>query len=293
MIFDLGGCRRWGWVGEATHNLMEEFEEAAQGGGKQSLALGALENSFLVGGSGVELDIETRRIILEWKFKKEGTDITMRDDITNNSKGSQLDPLASTFLGLDDNRICGSGVWKTLDSVSYYINALEPALVNGFLHWISPLYYNSIEKIIVSFDIKDEVFHEILMPKGFNYDDYEMQAGELGGSLCIFGRLYEWEVEVWVMKEYGVVGSWTKLYKVGRAEIEGEFFYLEPLGVANSGEIIAWKNGLELLLYNPKTNLIRTLEKFGVRFSKAYTFIGSLVSPKVINGVTLSDTLRI
>ncbi|KAF9607765.1 hypothetical protein IFM89_000112 [Coptis chinensis] len=55
MIFDLGGCRRWGWVGEATQNLMEEFEEAAQGGGIQSLALGALENSFLVGGSGVEV----------------------------------------------------------------------------------------------------------------------------------------------------------------------------------------------------------------------------------------------
>ncbi|KAF9614860.1 hypothetical protein IFM89_020957 [Coptis chinensis] len=172
MIFDLGGCRRWGWVGEATQNLMEDFEEAAHGGGIQSLALGALENSFLVGGSGVEvvknfsdgiqgkgvyvkfdngssrfgshfghsvstpkkallmraetnmlhmnsttsevssrstglhqLDIETKRIVLEWKFKKEGTDITMRD-ITNNSKESQLDPLASTFLGLDDNRIC-------------------------------------------------------------------------------------------------------------------------------------------------------------------------------------------
>ncbi|KAF9624678.1 hypothetical protein IFM89_012949 [Coptis chinensis] len=52
-----------------------------------------------------QLDIEMRRIVLEWKFEKEGTDITM-SDITNNSKGSQLDPSASIFLGLDDNRIC-------------------------------------------------------------------------------------------------------------------------------------------------------------------------------------------
>ncbi|KAF9600569.1 hypothetical protein IFM89_010055 [Coptis chinensis] len=52
-----------------------------------------------------QLDIEMRRIVLEWKFEKKGTDITM-SDITNNSKGSQLDPSASIFLGLDDNRIC-------------------------------------------------------------------------------------------------------------------------------------------------------------------------------------------
>ncbi|KAF9597801.1 hypothetical protein IFM89_021886 [Coptis chinensis] len=51
-----------------------------------------------------QLDIEMRRIVLEWKFEKDRTDITM-SDITNNSKGSQLDPSASIFLGLDDNRI--------------------------------------------------------------------------------------------------------------------------------------------------------------------------------------------
>ncbi|KAF9599951.1 hypothetical protein IFM89_001986 [Coptis chinensis] len=155
-----------------TQNLMEEFDEAALGGGIQSLALGALENSFLVGGSGVEVvknfsngiqgkgvyvkfdngssrfgshfghsvstpkkallmraetnmllmnsttsevsshstglhqfDIETGRIVSQWNFEKDGADITMRD-ITNDSKGSQLDPSASTFLGLDDNRLC-------------------------------------------------------------------------------------------------------------------------------------------------------------------------------------------
>lgn len=152
----------------ANQDLREEFEEAANGG-IQSLALGALDNSFLVGDSGIQvvknfthgihgkgvyvnfdhgnyrggsssvhstpkkallmraetnmlfmsptnegkphstglhhLDIETGKIVTEWKFEKDGTDITMRD-ITNDSKGSQLDPSGSTFLGLDDNRLC-------------------------------------------------------------------------------------------------------------------------------------------------------------------------------------------
>lgn len=149
-------------------DLLEEFEEAANEGSKiQSLALGALDNSFLVGDSSVQvvrnfshgvygkgmsvrfsgsgsqglgfstprkallmkaesnmllmspenqerpehstgvhqLDIETGKIVTEWKFEKDGTDITMRD-ITNDSKGSQLDPSESTFLGLDDSRLC-------------------------------------------------------------------------------------------------------------------------------------------------------------------------------------------
>ncbi|KAL8141130.1 hypothetical protein V2J09_007151 [Rumex salicifolius] len=153
----------------SNHDLREEFEEAADGGGIQSLALGALDNSFLVGDSGVQvvknfshgihgkgayvnfsggfkrgptitsystpkkallmkaetnmmlmspmnegnphtnglhqLDIETGKVVTEWKFEKDGTDITMRD-ITNDSKSAQLDPSGSTFLGLDDNRLC-------------------------------------------------------------------------------------------------------------------------------------------------------------------------------------------
>ena len=152
----------------SIQDLLEEFEEAANGG-VQSLTLGALDNSFLVSDTGVQvfrnlrhgihgkgicvkfdggnggsgsslgrltpnkallmraetnmmlmspfkegkphstglqqLDIETGKIVTEWKFEKDGTEITMRD-ITNDAKGAQLDPSESTFLGLDDNRLC-------------------------------------------------------------------------------------------------------------------------------------------------------------------------------------------
>ncbi|EYU37679.1 hypothetical protein ABFS82_02G034400 [Erythranthe guttata] len=153
-----------------NQDLLEEFEEAATGGGIQSLALGALDNSFLVSDSGVQvvknfshgihgkgvyvkfddsklgwsggnsgtpkkallmrgetnmmlmsplkdgkshtnspgllqLDIETGKIVTNWKFEKDGADISMKD-ITSDAKGSQLDPSESTFLGLDDNRLC-------------------------------------------------------------------------------------------------------------------------------------------------------------------------------------------
>ncbi|KAE8007964.1 hypothetical protein FH972_004518 [Carpinus fangiana] len=172
-----------------SNDLLEEFEEAANGG-VQSLTLGALDNSFLVNDSGVQvyrnfnhgihgkgvsvkfdggglsagrlstpkkallmraetnmllmsplkegkpnanglqqLDIETGKIVTEWKFEKDGADITMRD-ITNDTKGSQLDPSESTFLGLDDNRLCQWDMRERRGMVQNIANANSPVL-----HW--------------------------------------------------------------------------------------------------------------------------------------------------------------
>ncbi|KAA3468058.1 protein CYPRO4-like [Gossypium australe] len=177
---------------KGNRELMEEFEEAANGG-VQSLALGALDNSFLVNDLGVQVyrnfnrgihgkgicvkfdagdsrtggspssstpkkallmraetnmmlmspenegkpnatglkqvDIETGKIVTEWKFEKEGADITMRD-ITNDTKGSQLDPSESTFLGLDDNRLCQ---WDMRDRKGMVQNIATSG--SPVLHW--------------------------------------------------------------------------------------------------------------------------------------------------------------
>ncbi|MQL96523.1 hypothetical protein Taro_029198 [Colocasia esculenta] len=182
---------------KVSQDLLEEFEEAADdgSGGIQSLALGALDNSFLVSNSGIQvvknfshgihgkgvtvriadsasrsggsglgfttpkkallmraetnmllmspgmngkphasgvhqLDIETGKIVTQWKFEKDGTDITMRD-ITNDSKGAQLDPSESTFLGLDDNRLCR---WDMRDQRGMVQN-LANAVDSPVLHW--------------------------------------------------------------------------------------------------------------------------------------------------------------
>lgn len=180
-----------------SQDLLEEFEEAATAGGGeiQSLTLGALDNSFLVSGSGVQvvknfshgihgkgvyvkfdnggkrgigsssgsystpkkallmrgetnmllmsplkdgkphatglnqLDIETGKVVREWKFEKDGCDISMRD-ITNDSKESQLDHSESTFLGLDDNRLCQWDMRDRAGMVQTIANASSPVL-----HW--------------------------------------------------------------------------------------------------------------------------------------------------------------
>uniref|UniRef100_A0ACD5ZAE9 Uncharacterized protein n=1 Tax=Avena sativa TaxID=4498 RepID=A0ACD5ZAE9_AVESA len=182
-------------VAASARDLLEEFEEeAGDGTGIQSLALGALDNSFLVGAAGIQVvknfrhgvhgkgvsvkisggrrgsttastystpkkallmrgetnmllmspgdtgaarsngvhhvDIETGKVVTEWRFEKDGTDITMRD-IANDSKSSQLEPSGSTFLGLDDNRLCR---WDMRDARGR-VQTIGTSSESPVLHW--------------------------------------------------------------------------------------------------------------------------------------------------------------
>ncbi|KAG0482440.1 hypothetical protein HPP92_010524 [Vanilla planifolia] len=77
-----------------------------------------------------QLDIETRKIVTEWKFEKDGAGITMRN-ITNHSNGAQLDPSESTFLVLDENRLCRWDMRDQRGMVQKIANLMESPV----LHW--------------------------------------------------------------------------------------------------------------------------------------------------------------
>ena len=49
-------------------------------------------------------DIETGKVVSEWRFQKDGVEIPMKD-IVNDDKAAQLDS-RDTFLGLDSSRLC-------------------------------------------------------------------------------------------------------------------------------------------------------------------------------------------
>ncbi len=51
----------------------------------------------------LDADIETGRVVSEWRFEKDGVEVPM-DDLANESRGAQLDG-RSTFLGLAANRL--------------------------------------------------------------------------------------------------------------------------------------------------------------------------------------------
>ncbi|KAF9607956.1 hypothetical protein IFM89_003876 [Coptis chinensis] len=114
----------------------------------------------------------------------------------------------------------GPVMWRTLEDESCIGNSVvKPsiALVNGALYWFAAKPGNLFTwNVIVSFDIKDEVFQEIPRPNDVDFHDSFNRIeriGELGGFLSIFCVLRQVVVEVWVMIEHG---SWTKQFNVGR-----------------------------------------------------------------------------
>ncbi|KAF9609586.1 hypothetical protein IFM89_017448 [Coptis chinensis] len=158
---------------------------------------------------------------------------------------------------------------------TYYV------LVNGVIHWLGC----ESKGVSICFDLKDERFYDMQLPDlDVNYvshpGDVRVSLGELGGLLSLFYMFQAKEVDIWVMGEYGVVGSWTKLFKVGQNEMSVPFEFLHPIGLSKSGEIIIRKDYGQLLLYDPKQNSVTEYKlKSEFVFHKIFSYVGSLLSP--------------
>ncbi|KAL5702057.1 hypothetical protein ACHQM5_027323 [Ranunculus cassubicifolius] len=162
--------------------------------------------------------------------------------------------------------VCNAS-WKDLPDLStseiHDICPLDPpATVNESLHWIAARSDDYYDKILC-FNLKEETFQVMPSPivgESVYIDDSfignpYVHVRELSGQLCIFGNPPNENLELWVMKEYGVADSWTKLLKIG-----GSFRHLRPIGVASSGEIILMKDTekyQQLALYNAETKTVK------------------------------------
>ncbi|XP_043700430.1 F-box protein CPR1-like [Telopea speciosissima] len=175
----------------------------------------------------------------------------------------------------------GTGKWKKLGNVPFGINSMSSqAVVNGSIHWMATQKINSeLSDLIVSFDVRNEVFREIQLPncvEGKRHKFVRALEGFLSLIECIPGG----NVEIWVMKDYGVNGSWTKqftielLYGYGFEDSRAVF----PKEILRSGEILIEKNNKNLVLYNPESKGQRELEINGLPDGfESFLFMESLV----------------
>ncbi|KAF3957205.1 hypothetical protein CMV_017754 [Castanea mollissima] len=141
----------------------------------------------------------------------------------------------------------------------------ESVFVNGSVHWLAETEKNirfdsddddTFRNGIFTFHIGDEIFHEMAVPKCVELVyDLNMNLAVLGGSLALIPwnrrNLGVEQYSVWVMKEYGVAESWTKIFDIDVGEGLGRV-----VGFTNNGEALVTKDG-KLLFYNPSSR--RTL----------------------------------
>ncbi|XP_059451985.1 F-box/kelch-repeat protein At3g06240-like [Corylus avellana] len=134
-----------------------------------------------------------------------------------------------------------TGIWRFITApdsrytMKYWSSSV---LVCGALHWSTHTqrHQGAFCNVIMSFNMKDETFGEVGMPKSLQeLEGLDVTVALIDGLLALVPRTgfgIEASHAVWVMKEYGVVESWTKLYDV---RIEG---FQRVIGFPKSDEVL-------------------------------------------------------
>ncbi|KAM5586431.1 F-box/kelch-repeat protein [Rosa sericea] len=117
------------------------------------------------------------------------------------------------------------GTWKSLSAAATPVDFVPPGMhniaralvnVNGSPHWSGGMYrpWGNRGNCIMSFDMVSEVFCKIEVPEALR--EQTCWVSKHGDCLALYmlDRLSprpSFDFNIWVMKEYGVAESWTKL----------------------------------------------------------------------------------
>ena len=136
------------------------------------------------------------------------------------------------------------------------------ASLNGAVHFVTKDRDNKWCPLVSSFDLGDEVFREMSVPNGALTGIDYFHTSVIGGSLSLLchdthKNTVNKFCSIWVMKEYGVVDSWTKLFAVN---LNGGL--LRVLGLQKNGNILVeakLPHYLGIASYVPKSEQIKNL----------------------------------
>ncbi|CAA0826478.1 F-box protein CPR30 [Striga hermonthica] len=138
-----------------------------------------------------------------------------------------------------DARVYGlrSSCWREIEGFPYPLPFLKGqwrAHVNGALHTLvveaGSLYMGKI----MAFSVESETHYEVVMPSGIKIWNADLSLDVIGGFLSLACN-YKYRSVIWVMREYGVRESWSKLLTVCPPAIEPRDF-VKPLLYSREGD---------------------------------------------------------
>ncbi|KAL3508094.1 hypothetical protein ACH5RR_033476 [Cinchona calisaya] len=176
--------------------------------------------------------------------------------------------------------------WRRIENSpcdhSYPHGMHSGVLLNGAIHWLAT--DTSVEgspDIVAAFGLSDEKFKHFGVPSCFNKrksSAYKLAVVEgcLGMVCDVAYDTYQYYI--WIMKEYGVQESWTKL----RVNLPQNAQFFEPICQFGDEEVVFLMNGAKLVLNKLMERSSRNMVVSGVRpmdYFRIMTFCESLVSP--------------
>ncbi|KAL8542057.1 hypothetical protein ACS0TY_003064 [Phlomoides rotata] len=161
--------------------------------------------------------------------------------------------------------------------------------LNGAIHWSVCKFDRPFEWVIVAHDLATDVFIELPLPNLEDDDDVIFEVKILEGGLALYceHNLY---MDAWVMKEYGVGKSWTKVFRIPFFLDFRDHELVRPCPLSFSAD------GKTLINYGTSLRVYDLSDPQPHQFSsslevEATTYIESLVSPNFEDEVIIGRTL--
>ncbi|GKD47625.1 F-box associated domain containing protein [Tanacetum coccineum] len=178
--------------------------------------------------------------------------------------------MATRIYSLNNRR------WKEIGNFPWAGPFDDGKLLNGALHWAAGEDMLAGLWKIVSLDLANETYGEVLQPMYHEGYDY-LELGLSGEWLCVLGDYAGYYVvTVWVMKVYGVKDSWTHLANIPYPPT-WTVQVRAPFCISEDGKLML-KFGQNLVVYDSKDNSSSVIDNFIVCL-EACTVVESLVSP--------------
>ncbi|XP_059437385.1 F-box protein CPR1-like isoform X1 [Corylus avellana] len=162
------------------------------------------------------------------------------------------------------------------------------ASLNGAFHWlVGPPTPARSSETLLAFDLATEKFREYTIPVQSD-DDSVLGLEVLKGCLCICVNVFVTRNDVWVMKEYGVISSWARLYTIEQGAVPWTFEYCKPLAYSKDGKKVLMEQDFAYLFWYDIEEKRGTRVRFRpmLKSFQTATCVGSLV---LLDGDILID----
>ncbi|KAG2332610.1 hypothetical protein Bca52824_003790 [Brassica carinata] len=183
-----------------------------------------------------------------------------------------------------------SNWWRWICDLNYeHSNRFPPSVtLNGVIHWVvfTRLQQGSDrQRVILAFDIITQEFRrEVPFPEAEDCPNSfkDFVVGNLNEHLCVFYncRRELLHDDIWVMNEYGVASSWTRI------RISLLYKWMKPVcSTGNSDEEVLLVLDGDMVLFNLETHAWTKIQ--GVKLQRGFdvnTYVESLVSPNLYVG---------
>ena len=170
----------------------------------------------------------------------------------------------------------GTNRWRRIGKPPFPANKeFYGVPLNGAIHWIANDEIPN-SKLICAFDIDSEKLRPISLPPDFDKNPEGMMLGILGSFFYICNIYSDLNLDIWVMKIYGVEESWTKQVVIARNSLEPDFREIRPMMILKDGNVLILRDDKNLELYDPRLKKFGKIEIKGVSsIWDAVTYVAS------------------